>query len=245
MPGAGISGKDGDVKIGATQIAEITKWSFNPKANIPKYASNKTGGYKKAVVGVRDGAGSIEGKWDPAIPATSVVAPGTLVTLKLYINATQFWSVPSAIEGFKHDVDLDTGEVVGWSADFQTDGAWTDPVAAFTLPPELEGIPEGAEAVFLPNVPVQTEGQELSPAAAALQKATEESVRAKRGTLTRQDLVKECVEASLAAQQPIIDGMQAMLAKLTALLGQGAVQVKEKIEADQKAVDEGGEAKVA
>ncbi len=210
MAGAGISGKDGDVKIGSTQIAEITKWGFNPKANVPKYASNKTGGYKAAVAGIKDGSGSLEGKWDPAIPATTVIAPGTSVTLKLYINATQFWSVPSIIEGFKHDVDLDTGEIVSWSADFQTNGAWTDPVAAFTLPPELEAMKLDEEGnAFLPDVPLQTEGKPLTEAEMARQKLAEASVAAKR-----QGIIDEAVRAALDAQKPQLDAILAALERL-------------------------------
>jgi len=214
MAGAGISGKDGDVKIASTQIAEITKWSWNPKANVPKYASNKTAGYKAAVAGVKDGSGSMEGKWDPAIPATAVIAPGTSVTLKLYINATQFWSVPSITEGFKHDVDLDTGEIVGWSCDFQSNGAWTDPVAGLMFGDEL-GIRADDETgqIFVPAGGLRTDGVEPSDAEKSVERATEEAVRLKFGR-ERGDVVKEAVEAALAAQKPVLDRMAVLLEAL-------------------------------
>lgn len=162
MPGLGISGKDGDVKIGATSICEIRKWSFNPKSNNPSYASNKTSGYKRRVPGVKDGSGTLEGAWDPATPAVSVIDVGTEVTLLLYINATQNYSVPSVIDSFKLDVDVDEGEIVSWTADFSTNGAWTNPSAAITAPSGAQ-VPGEADDdggwQFEPDAPIQTEGQ--------------------------------------------------------------------------------------
>lgn len=129
MAGAGVSGAYGDVKIATTQVSEIKKWTFNPKANVAKYASNKTAGYKKSVAGVKEGSGSLECVWDPAIPPNTVINVGTSVTLKLYTTATQFYQVPAVIADFSIVVDLDTGDPVGYTANFEADGQWTDPVA--------------------------------------------------------------------------------------------------------------------
>lgn len=208
MAGAGISGKDGDVKIGTTSICEIRKWSFNPKSNNPAYASNKTGGYKKRVAGVKDGTGSMEGAWDPATPATAVINPGTSATLKLYINATQFYSVPSIIDSFKLDVDVDSGEIVGWSADFGSDGAWTDPTTSMTLP---EGIaPEGASPdgeegnwQFAPAGGLQSDDVPTAPAAevpaATVQQIVEAVTANVAQTLSKLTLDIETLRAQMSA----------------------------------------------
>ena len=164
MAGLGISGKSGDVKIGATSICEIRKWSFNPKSNNPAYASNKTSGYKRRVPGVKDGSGSLEGAWDPASPAISVIEVGTEVTLLLYITATQNYSVPSVIDSFKLDVDVDEGEIVSWTADFSTNGAWTNPSAALTMPSGMQAPGEGGgdDWQFAPDGEISQEGQPLA-----------------------------------------------------------------------------------
>ena len=47
--------------------------------------------------------------------------------LLLYIDATRFYSVPAIIDSINFEVDIDTGEVVGWTADYSADGAWTKP----------------------------------------------------------------------------------------------------------------------
>jgi len=161
MAAAGVSGQFGDVKIGSTQISEVCKWNFNPKANNPAYSSNKTGGYKARVAGIKDGSGAIEGKWDPANPATAVIDVATLVTLKLYLTATVFYSVPAIIDALKIDVDIDTGDIVSFSADFSTNGAWTNPAAGLfapapdgmpmEAPQPVEDSPEGALPMVAPT----------------------------------------------------------------------------------------------
>jgi len=134
MPGAGFSGKDGTVKIAATDIFEIRNWKFNPKSNNPKYASNKTSGYKRTVAGVKEGSGSMSGAWDHSNDFLAVVDVGTSATLKLYTDATHFFSVPSVIDDVSVNVDVDNGEIVSWDANFSANGAWTNPAAPMTAP---------------------------------------------------------------------------------------------------------------
>ncbi len=154
MPGAGVSGSSGDVKIGSTSVAEVKKWTFNPKANVAKYASNKTSGYKKAIAGTKEGSGSLECVWDPAIPPTTTINVGTSVTLKLYTTATQFYSVPCVVADFLIVTDIDTGDPVGFTANFEADGQWTDPVAALMFDASSmaqEAPPESISGAFVPG----------------------------------------------------------------------------------------------
>ena len=133
MSCSGISGKDGDVKIGTTSINEIKKWSFNPKVNTQRYASNKTGGYKCTIPGTKEATGTLSGVYTATNSHINVIDVGTMVTLKLYITATLYFSVPAVITDYKLDVDLDNGEIVGWEASFESDGAWTNPTESMTI----------------------------------------------------------------------------------------------------------------
>lgn len=137
MPGTGFSGKDGDVKIGTTSINEIKQWTFNPKSNNVRYASNATGGYKRTVAGVKEGSGTCSGVFTGTATFHTVIDVGTSVTLKLYLNATLFYSVPAVIGDYKLTVDLDSGEIVGWEASWETDGAWTNSVSSMTMGEEM------------------------------------------------------------------------------------------------------------
>lgn len=120
-----ISGKTGKVLVGATAVVDVTSWKLDLKNNVSKWGGSATGGYKKGVGGTNDGSGSIEGKIDTADEIYDRIAPGDSVTLKLYENATINWSVPAIIGGLSIDVDIDDGEALTWTADFETDGAWT------------------------------------------------------------------------------------------------------------------------
>ncbi len=122
------SGKNGLVKVGSTAVAEVTQWTFTKEAASSRYASSSTGGFKRSLPGVRSGNGQIEFKFDMA--AASLLVEGASVTLLLYLDATHYYTVPAIITQFKVDVNIDTGEVIGGSANFDTDGAWTEP----TLP---------------------------------------------------------------------------------------------------------------
>ena len=122
-----ISGKDGKVRIGAQDVAEITGWSLSTTSQNSAYASSSTGGYKRRVAGVKDATGNLRFKLDPANPLTTAFDEGDSVTLLLYIDATLFYSVPALIDSVRLEVDIDSGDVVGGTAEFSASGAWTKP----------------------------------------------------------------------------------------------------------------------
>ncbi len=123
-----ISGKNGLIKIGGNAVAEVTRWTFTKQANSSRYASSGTGGFKRSLPGVKSGGGEIQFKFD--IAAASPLAEGAMVTLLLHLDATHYYTVPAIITRFEVEVDIDSGDVIGGSARFDTDGAWTEP----TLP---------------------------------------------------------------------------------------------------------------
>ena len=169
MPGVGFSGKDGDVKVGATQAQEARHWTFKPKADNKSYASNKTAGYKRRVAGVKEGTGTVAGAWDAANPITTMMDVGTGLTLLLFLNATINFSVPALIDDLTVNVDIDNGEIVSWDANYGTNGAWTNAPAGMSaeamtaepMPPDTaaESVPNKA-----PGVKVDSgSGQLLTP----------------------------------------------------------------------------------
>ena len=121
------SGKDGKIMLGAAELAEITLWRFKTSAKNLAYASSASGGFKKRLRGVKEGAGYIAFKIDPTDPITDQLTEGDNVTLLLHLDDANFYSVPAVIESLTLEVDIDTGDVVGGAADFATTGAWTIP----------------------------------------------------------------------------------------------------------------------
>lgn len=149
---AGFSGKNGTVLIGATPVSEIRSWKFNPKSNNPRYASNKTSGYKATVAGVKEGSGSMSGAWDHTNDFITVTDVGISVTLLLYSDASHFYSVPSVIDDYSIDVDVDNGEIVSWDSNFSTNGAWANPASPLTAPAGYASTPAPTPEVKDPAV---------------------------------------------------------------------------------------------
>ena len=123
-----------DDGIGAVdEVAEVKKWTFTAKCDLHAYASNFTGGWKERVAGTADGSGSLECVWnDPTVLAQ--LRPGTKIYLELWYDAVSVpqsrWQMIAFTENFKHEVNMDTGDIVGFSCDFQTHGIWVEPGAA-------------------------------------------------------------------------------------------------------------------
>ena len=84
-----LSGKDGNVDVGGTDVAEITSWSFNPTANVSAWGSSDSSGYKKRLAGTKDGTGSMAGKFKEDDQMHATFKEGDEVTLKLYLDSTR------------------------------------------------------------------------------------------------------------------------------------------------------------
>lgn len=130
---AAISGKNGSVETtsgsggGDGAQTEITGWTFNTTSNNPSWASSTNPGYKKRVAGVKDGSGTVNGKYDSSNAIFDTFEPGVTVTLTLKLNNSNYYEVPAIVDDFNLEVDMDNGDVVGWSMNFSTNGEWTEP----------------------------------------------------------------------------------------------------------------------
>lgn len=108
-----------------SKIAEITTWTFTTTSNNSAWASSTDPGYKKRVGGVRDCSGTVNGKFNGDIEQYNDLEAGSSVTLTLKINTANYYAVPAIIDEFNIEVDMDNGEVVGWSMNFSGNGAWS------------------------------------------------------------------------------------------------------------------------
>jgi hypothetical protein len=124
---ATLSGKAGKVMIGVAELAEITRWTLTTVSNNPAYASSGTAGYKRRVAGVKDASGMISFKLDPADAITADLNEGDSVTLLLYLDGSHFYSVPALVDSLQLEVDIDSGDIVGGTAEFSANGAWSKP----------------------------------------------------------------------------------------------------------------------
>jgi hypothetical protein len=122
---APISGQYGTLNIGASELIEVYFWSLSRKAAVHSRATNQTGGYKATAAGTKSGSGTIRGNLDPAVDVRDTMDVGDTVTAQFFISATQYIETDITIESLDVETDIDEGDIVGWEASFQTDGAWT------------------------------------------------------------------------------------------------------------------------
>ena len=124
--GTALSGKNGKLFKGSgtpTEI-EIGHWSASCKSDVFKYASSKTAGFKRAVVGNAEMTGQVDGKRLSDVPIETLIQNGTIVLLTLNWTAATKISVQVAIENLDFDVNPETGDIETFSFGFTSDGDW-------------------------------------------------------------------------------------------------------------------------
>ena len=120
------SGKNGTAVFASTNVDELTNWTMDVQGEDHVYASDKTSGLKRHVVGTVDYTGTITVKSDAGAPQLNTGDAGALV---LKEDASDSWSFAAAVivSGPRTEVDLDTGDIVGYEYGWANAGAVTKP----------------------------------------------------------------------------------------------------------------------
>jgi hypothetical protein len=120
----GLSGKDGTAYKDSSEITgiEIVGWKLEPKTNTPKHCTNATNGIKVPLAGVRECSGSMDVKLkkNGFLPFQD----GDTVSLKLYVDDSSYWTVSAIIASTPVEVDIDGGEWVGGTFNFEV-SSWS------------------------------------------------------------------------------------------------------------------------
>jgi hypothetical protein len=118
-----FSGKSGTAKVNDEDVAEVTAWSFEPTANIEKYASNATSGHKKGVACVEDFSGSITTKLDAN--GNMPFRIGDTATVELHVDDTNenYIEAPIIIGTHPIPCDINDGKIVEVQYGFEPTGA--------------------------------------------------------------------------------------------------------------------------
>lgn len=114
-----ISGKDGTVSVGGA-VNDATSWSISLTSNNPSWASPATSGYKQRVAGIKDTTGSYSAKANGTLPV-----PGTHAAAVFTLDGTTTYSLNVFIDSVNVEVDMDDGDVVGYSVDWSGNGTVT------------------------------------------------------------------------------------------------------------------------
>ena len=125
-----LTGRDGKFTVGGSNIARCTSWSVNPTlAGGAEWGDSDSAGYTNRAAGRKDCTFDAEGKYDETDEVFDVFEPEDIIEAHLYLKtAGPNWHFPRALcNDFSLDVDIDTEEVIGWSASFGADGTYTGP----------------------------------------------------------------------------------------------------------------------
>ena len=124
MPGP-ISGQYAVAKIGSSCVAECNGWSLAREATVHEFATCNTpaDGGTGALAGRRKHSGTLKGLFDPDNLIDSQFEEGDTVTLKLYVNATKYYTGSAVIEKLEiPETDVKDGAPVEWNATFKANG---------------------------------------------------------------------------------------------------------------------------
>lgn len=125
------TGCRGKILIDDVEVAEVRNWSFSWVATLKEYASSSTSCAKKRIGTQKDvQGGRFEVYIDDADRIDAMIEPGDVVTLKLYEDATKFWTITdTTIGSLDPATDIENDEIVGASVAFEG-GTVTKPTSA-------------------------------------------------------------------------------------------------------------------
>jgi len=125
-----LTGRNGKFVIDTTLVARTTSWEVNPTlAGGTEWGDSDSNGFTNRAPGRKDCTFTTEGKYDTTDEIFDLFQPEDIVICVLWLDASAlYWDFPRAMNmDFSLTVDVDTEEVIGWSADWGSDGEFYYP----------------------------------------------------------------------------------------------------------------------
>ena len=121
-----LAGKSGKVSLGANDVAELKSWSLDLGSAVIETTSLGAA-WKSSISGLKEWKASADGNWIMNTDTNGQTAlqnaylNGTTVTLKLYVNATNYYSGSAFVSGIK--IEDSVSGIVTANFDFAGTGA--------------------------------------------------------------------------------------------------------------------------
>lgn len=135
------SGRNGKFVVDTSLVARATQWAVNPKlAQTSEWGDSDSAGYTNRLGGRKDATFTAEGKYDSTDEVFDLFMPDDIAIAVLWLDATSlYWDFPRALNmDFNLSVNIDSGEVIGWTSSWGADGLFYYPgqagATARTLP---------------------------------------------------------------------------------------------------------------
>jgi len=125
-----LTGRNGKFVVATTTVARTTNWEVNPTlAGGTEWGDSDSNGFTNRAAGRKDCTFSTEGKYDTSAEVFDLFQPEDIAIAVLWLDATSlYWDFPRAMNtDFNLTVDIDSEEVLGWTADWGSDGVFYYP----------------------------------------------------------------------------------------------------------------------
>ena len=136
-----VSGIVGKFVVDSSLVARTTQWTVTPTlATTSEWGDSDSGGYTNRLAGRKDATFTVEGKFETTDEVYDLFQEGDIVQAALWLdNSSLYYAFPRALcTEFSLTVNIDTGEVEGWTASFGADGVYYRPgesgAPVYTLP---------------------------------------------------------------------------------------------------------------
>jgi hypothetical protein len=120
-----LSGKDGTLRLGNTEVLHVVFWQIEKTAAARAYTANDTGGARRRVSGVKDATGRLEVK---ATESGNVpVAEGDPIELELHADNSgeNYYVLAAIVDSVRVEVHISEGTPVAYAIRFSADGPVT------------------------------------------------------------------------------------------------------------------------
>lgn len=130
-----LIGRFGQLEVGSRVIARLTQWTVTEAlATTSEWGDSDGNGFTQRAPGRRSATIAAEGKFDVTSRQPILIRPGNIYTVRCWMHksgavAAQIaYHFPRVITtSFELVVNVDTEEVIGWTAEFQSDGIFYYP----------------------------------------------------------------------------------------------------------------------
>jgi len=125
-----LTGRNGHFSFDGQAVARATSWDVSKKlVGGSEWGDSDSAGYTNRTAGRKDATFNSAGKFDTADEVWDIFQPEDIVAALLYLNTSAlFWNFPRALnQDFNMSVNIDTQEVIGWTAAWGADGIFYYP----------------------------------------------------------------------------------------------------------------------
>jgi hypothetical protein len=123
-----VSGQDGKITVGTTDLVLITKWDLDLAAETTETTNFDSSGYREyGVVGLKSGTVSCDGYVDST---KGTLAVGQSAAVKLYVGDSSYYGGTGVVKSVK--VTNDSRDILACSYTIELSGAITEVTGAIS-----------------------------------------------------------------------------------------------------------------